>query len=98
MSIRTKILAAVVGLQLLVIFTGVSMLMWGMPETTAVPADILSVLSRIQADPATQPTVRPKGIRDLRAMEGVRTVVWLEESDDVYATPRPRPTALDERS
>ena len=91
MSIRTKILAAVVGLQLLVILSGVSLLMFGMAETTAVPADIVSLLSRIQADPTLQPTVRPKGLRELRAIEGVRTVVWLEESDDVYATPRPIP-------
>src|SRR5262245_51069827 len=95
MSIRTKILAAVVGLQLLVILSGVSLLVFGRPDPAAVPADIVTLLSRIQSDPGPKPETRPQWLRALAATEGVRTVLWLEESDDAYGTPRTVPLAPD---
>ena len=55
MSLRTKILAAVIGLNLLVLLLGVSVFLFILPPRPHVPVDLLIFLAKIQADPANSP-------------------------------------------
>lgn len=91
MSLRTKILAAVVGLNLLVLLLGVSIFVFIIPPQPHVPADLLIRLSRVQADPGTGPEgleARLVAVRALRAHgPGVEQVILLQERGDEAKTP-----------
>lgn len=89
MSLRTKILAAVIGLNLLVLLLGVSVFLFILPPRPHVPADLLITLSRVQADPgsnADSQDTRMFAIRALRAGPGVRQVIWMQEQADEAKT------------
>ena len=98
MSLRTKILAAVVGLNLLVLLLGVSIFVFIVPPRPHVPADLLILLSRVQADPGTGPDgleARLASVRALRAHgPGVTQAILLQERGDDAKTPE----RIDDRS
>ncbi len=96
MSLRTKILAAVVGLNLLVLLLGVSVFLFILPPEPHVPGDLLILLSKVQADPGSSPASpdstdtdpRMLAIRALRGHgPGVYLVIWLQEKADEAKTP-----------
>jgi signal transduction histidine kinase len=95
-SLRTKILAAIVGLNLAALLAPVAILLLARPRESgvAVPAAIVSVLSRVQApdDPSRRP--REKALATLRSLEGVEEVVYLEEvfGSEGQADPSAEPT------
>jgi signal transduction histidine kinase len=88
MSLRTKILAAVVGLQLLVVVAGVSVLLFAAPAGDDVPSALITLVSRVQAPPGPRPSARAEAFRELEKGPGVRFVVWLREGEDDRRTPR----------
>ncbi len=83
MSLRTKILAAVVGLNLLVLLLGVSILLFVRPNESGVPGALVSLLPAVSRDPGDRVETRNAAVRDL-ADRGpdVRAVVLLTESKD----------------
>src|SRR5438105_7777174 len=83
MSLRTKILAAVVGLNLLVLLLGISILVFVLPPTPGVPPKLLALVAGVSASPGVGGReVRVRALRQLRDEPGVRSVVWLEEAED----------------
>src|SRR5262245_41954128 len=93
MSLRTKILAAVVGLNLLVLLLGVLVPLVGLPRVQGVPAQIWQLLTRVEANPGTGEQARALRGRAVRELAdrgaGVEAVVVLEEDADASAKPKP---------
>src|SRR5262245_7504978 len=98
MSLRTKILAAVVGLNLVVLVLAVLVLLLGVSGEAGVPADLLRAASAVEFNPGTGPKAREaraKSVALLRARPGVLAALWLEENEndpDVSKRP-PRPVS-----
>src|SRR5262245_28898881 len=90
MSLRTKILAAVVGLNLLVLLLGVTLLVSDRPREAAVPADLVTLVSSVVRDP--KPTVESRHAALVRLWEkgpGIRSLVLLEENRSDGRRPEP---------
>src|SRR5438477_10682353 len=85
MSLRTKILAAVVGLNLLVLLLGISVLVFVLPPTAGVPADLLSLATAVTSNPgsgADARKARVNAVDSLRAGAPGVLALWLEEAED----------------
>jgi signal transduction histidine kinase len=91
MSLRTKILATVVGLNLLVLLLGVSVLLFVLPPSPGVPSELVSLLSRVAADPRSRGEGVDARLRAARALRahgpGVLEVILLREQGDDVRTP-----------
>lgn len=88
MSLRTKILAAVVGLNLLVLLLGVTILLVVRPKEGGVPRALVALLPAVQRDPGAKPETRLAAVRELYEHGGgVRAVVLLVETKDEPARP-----------
>ncbi len=88
MSLRTKILAAIVGLNLVVLLLGVGLLLLR-PDPAAAsgrPAGIASRLSAVYMDPGERLEPRRAALRALEAARGMEAVVFLE--DDASGKPQ----------
>jgi signal transduction histidine kinase len=95
MSLRTKILAAVVGLNLLVLLLGVALLVSVRPREPAVPADLVALVSGVVRDP--RPTVESRYQAVARLWEkgpGVIAVALVEENADKARGPLRKPLAV----
>src|SRR5947207_4638357 len=99
MSLRTKILAVVVGLNLVVLVLAVLVLLLGVAGESGVPSDILRLASAVESNLGNTKKARverAKRVVSLRAWPGVQAAVWLEELDDdpdVTRPPHPVPEA-----
>ena len=90
MSLRTKILAAVVGLNLFVLLLGVSILLFVEPPPAGVPPGIASLVARAQQPFQWGPMSardRAKTIAELRSTGPNVRPIWLEEPADSPGTP-----------
>jgi signal transduction histidine kinase len=93
MSLRTKILAAIVGLNLVVLLLGVGLLLLqqGPGDPSEVPDGVAQALARARADPGESLAPRYAALRDLAALPRVTEVILLqEESDGSLLTPQRR--------
>jgi signal transduction histidine kinase len=92
MSLRTKILAAIVGLNLVVLVLGVALLLLrpGTRSGARVPEAILSPLGRAIAYEPPPSTARLDALRSLESAPGVESVVLLEDSPVVREPPTRR--------
>jgi signal transduction histidine kinase len=89
MSLRTKILAAVVGLNLFVLLLGVSILLFVDPPSAGIPTNVSSLVDRVQQPIEWGPRAgneRAKAIAELAAQPGV-TAIWLEEPEQAAPNP-----------
>lgn len=98
MSLRTKILAAVVGLNLGVLVLAVLVLLLGVSAEGGVPSDLLRLVAAVERDPGDGPearAARASAVRAVAAARGrVEAVLWLEEDDDPFRrAPAPVATA-----
>jgi signal transduction histidine kinase len=83
MSLRTKILAAVVGLNLLVMLLGVALLFSVGPREPSVPADLVALVSGVTRDPGPTVESRYQALARLSAKgPDVQVVVLVEEDRD----------------
>ena len=93
MSLRTKILAAVVGLNLLVLLLGVVVLLAAPPSSPGVPSGLVVRVQRLASDGVPSPVARDARLREVLALRreepDVLGMVLLEEGEDALATPRP---------
>jgi signal transduction histidine kinase len=95
MSLRTKILAAVVGLNLLVLLLGVALLVSGRPREPSVPAELVALVSGVVREP--KPTVESRFRALARLWEkgpGVLALVLVEENGDKARGPLRKPLAV----
>src|SRR5262245_59421638 len=85
MSLRTKILAVVVGLNLVVLVLAVLVLLLGGGSESGGPADVLRLASAVERNPgagAKARTERARAVAQLRARGEVLSAIWLEELED----------------
>ncbi len=68
MSLRTKILAAVVGLNLLVLLLGVVVLLVAPPASPGVPAGLVIRVQRLTSDSVSSPVARGARLREVFAL------------------------------
>jgi signal transduction histidine kinase len=90
-SLRTKILAAIVGLNLAALLAPVAILLFAMRrgEDAAIPSHVAQALSRVQLldDPSRES--RGRALHRLAQESGVEEVVFLEEDDKARIHRRP---------
>ncbi len=92
MSLRTKILAAVVGLNLLVLLLGVVVLLAAPPSSPGVPAGLVVRVQRLAGDSVPSAAARDARLREVLALRreepSVLAMVVLDEQEDAFGTPR----------